>query len=134
MATILLSAAGLAIGGSIGGSVLGLSTAVVGRAAGAMLGRAIDERLLGQGSAPVETGKVDRFRLTGSGEGAALARLWGRARVGGQVIWSAARAARAARAPPNIPTPSALPSPLAPARSPMSAASGPMAWKSRAMT
>lgn len=88
MATILLSAAGLAVGGSIGGSVMGLSTAVIGRAAGAALGRVIDERLLGQNSAPVETGKVDRLRLTGAGEGAALARLWGRMRVPGQVIWA----------------------------------------------
>ena len=40
MATIVLSAAGMALGGSLGGSVLGLSTAVVGRAAAAMLGRA----------------------------------------------------------------------------------------------
>ena len=47
MATIVLSAAGMALGGSLGGSVLGLSSAVIGRAAGAMLGRAIDERLLG---------------------------------------------------------------------------------------
>ena len=33
--------AGMALGGSLGGSVLGLSTAVIGRAAGAMLGRAV---------------------------------------------------------------------------------------------
>ena len=53
MATIVLSAAGMAIGGSVGGSVLGLSTAVIGRAVGASLGSAIDSRLLGAGSEPV---------------------------------------------------------------------------------
>ena len=69
MATIVLSAAGMAIGGSVGGSVLGLSTAVIGRAVGASLGSAIDSRLLGAGSEPVETGRIDRFRLTGASEG-----------------------------------------------------------------
>ena len=59
MATIVLSAAGMALGSSIGGSFLGLSSAVIGRAVGAVAGRMIDERLLGAGSAPVETGKVD---------------------------------------------------------------------------
>ena len=47
MATILFSAAGAAIGGSLGGTVLGLSSVVVGRAIGATLGRVIDQRLLG---------------------------------------------------------------------------------------
>jgi hypothetical protein len=88
MATIVLSAAGMALGGSIGGSVLGLSSAVIGRAAGAMLGRAIDERLLGSGSAPVAQGRIDRFRLTGASEGASVARVHGAVRVGGQVIWA----------------------------------------------
>lgn len=88
MATILLSAAGLAAGGAIGGSVMGLSTAVIGRAAGAVIGRSIDARLLGRGSAPVESGRIDRFRLPALGEGAPMMRVWGAARVGGQVIWA----------------------------------------------
>ncbi|MDK3072954.1 glycoside hydrolase/phage tail family protein [Sedimentitalea sp. JM2-8] len=88
MATILLSAAGAAIGGSIGGSVAGLSSVVIGRAVGATLGQAIDQRLLGQGATAVETGRVDRFRLTNAGEGNPIAQVYGRTRVGGQVIWS----------------------------------------------
>jgi hypothetical protein len=36
----------------------------------------------------VEHGKVDRFRLTNSGEGAAIAQLYGRMRMGGHVIWA----------------------------------------------
>ncbi|TNC73398.1 baseplate multidomain protein megatron [Rubellimicrobium roseum] len=88
MATLVLSAAGMALGGSIGGSVLGLSSAMLGRAAGAMLGRAIDERVLGAGSAPVETGRIDRFRLTGASEGAPVARVHGAVRLAGQVIWA----------------------------------------------
>ena len=88
MATILLSAAGSAIGAGIGGSFLGLSGAVIGRAVGATLGRAIDARLLGQGSAPVETGRIDRFYLSTAGEGAPIPRVWGTVRVAGQVIWA----------------------------------------------
>ncbi|MCB1342080.1 MAG: glycoside hydrolase TIM-barrel-like domain-containing protein, partial [Pseudooceanicola sp.] len=88
MATILLSAAGAAIGGSIGGSLAGLSSVVIGRAVGATLGRVIDERLLGQGSDPVETGRIERFRLTQAGDGAPVAQVHGRMRVGGQVIWA----------------------------------------------
>jgi len=88
MATILLSAAGAAIGGSIGGSALGLSAVALGRFAGAAIGRSIDQRLLGRGSEAVEVGRVDRFRLTGTGEGEAKARIFGRMRVAGQVIWA----------------------------------------------
>ena len=88
MATILLSAAGAAIGGSVGGTVMGLSMAAMGRFAGATVGRVIDQRLLGAGSDVVETGRVDRFRLSNSGEGDSIARVFGRMRVGGQVIWA----------------------------------------------
>lgn len=88
MATIVLSAAGMALGGSIGGSVLGLSMATIGRAAGAAAGRWIDQRLLGSGSEAIETGRVDRFRLTEASEGAAVANVFGRMRVSGQVIWA----------------------------------------------
>ncbi|WP_146587341.1 baseplate multidomain protein megatron [Puniceibacterium confluentis] len=88
MATLVLSAAGAAVGGSIGGSVLGLSAAAIGRFAGATLGRALDQRLMGQGAETVETGRVDRFRLTGAGEGSPIAQVYGRMRVGGHVIWA----------------------------------------------
>ncbi len=88
MATILLSAAGAAIGGAVGGTVAGLSSVAIGRAIGATLGRAIDERLFGAGSDPVETGRVDQFRLTQASEGEPIAQVFGRTRVGGQVIWS----------------------------------------------
>ncbi|WGW02522.1 baseplate multidomain protein megatron [Tropicibacter oceani] len=88
MATILLSAAGAAIGSSIGGSALGLSMTAVGRFIGASLGRALDQRLMGQGSEAVETGKIDRFRITGAGEGAPVTQVYGRMRLGGHVIWA----------------------------------------------
>jgi hypothetical protein len=88
MATLLLSAAGAAIGGASGVSAFGLSGMVLGRAVGATIGRAIDQRLLSSGSDPVEHGRVDRFRFTGAGEGGPIARIYGRMRIGGQVIWA----------------------------------------------
>lgn len=88
MATLLLSAAGAAVGAGFGGTVLGLSGAVIGRAIGATIGRAIDQRVLGAGSEPVDVGRLERLRLTGAGEGAAIGQIWGRMRVAGQVIWA----------------------------------------------
>ena len=72
MATLVLSAAGMAAGTAIGGGAFGLASATIGRAAGAMLGRALDQRLVGAGSEAVETGRVDTFRLTGASEGAPM--------------------------------------------------------------
>jgi GTA TIM-barrel-like domain/Putative phage tail protein len=88
MATILLSAAGAAIGGSVGGTLAGLSSVAVGRVVGATVGRVIDQRLLGAGSEPVATGKVGKFRLNQVGDGASIAQVFGRMRLGGQVIWA----------------------------------------------
>lgn len=88
MATLLLSAAGAAIGSGFGGAVLGLSGAVIGRAVGATIGRAIDQRILGGGSDTVETVRIDRLRLTGASDGAAISRVWGRMRIAGQLIWA----------------------------------------------
>ena len=88
MATIVLSSIGFAAGASVGGAVFGLSSAVIGRAVGATLGRVLDQRIMGAGSQAVETGRVDRFRLTGASEGAPVGQVYGRMRVGGQVIWA----------------------------------------------
>lgn len=93
MATLLLSAAGAALGAGFGGTVLGLSGAVIGRAVGATIGQAIDrkvfdQRVAGAGSDTVDQGRIDRLRVMGASEGAAIARLWGRQRIAGQVIWA----------------------------------------------
>ena len=88
MATLVLGAAGAAIGGSLGGSVLGVSAAVIGRAAGAAIGRSIDQAVLGGGSDAIEHGRIDRFRLSGASEGTPIPRIVGRVRVGAQVIWA----------------------------------------------
>lgn len=87
MATLLLSAAGGAIGSQIGGSLLGVSAAAIGQAAGAVAGAVIDRTVLTPSmrrSGP----RIDRLHLQSSSEGAALPRLWGRIRVGGSVIWA----------------------------------------------
>ncbi|MFT4013184.1 MAG: glycoside hydrolase/phage tail family protein [Paracoccus sp. (in: a-proteobacteria)] len=88
MATILLAAAGASVGAGFGGTVLGLSGAVIGRAVGATLGRVIDQRLLGSGSKAVETGRIDRLRIQTAGEGTPIPRVWGQMRMPGHVIWA----------------------------------------------
>lgn len=88
MATILFAAAGSALGAGFGGSVLGLSGAVIGRAVGATLGQMVDQRVMGLGAEPVEVGRLDRFHVMGASEGASIAKAWGRVRLPGQVIWA----------------------------------------------
>lgn len=88
MATILLAAAGASIGAGFSGTMLGLTGAVIGRAVGATVGRMIDQRLLGGGARPVETGRIDRLRLQTAGEGTPIPRIWGQLRVPGHVIWA----------------------------------------------
>lgn len=82
MATILLQAAGAYLGG-----LLGPIGSVIGTAAGAMAGYALDRALING------TRRIDGPRLTGARpftaeEGAALPRLYGTARLGGILIWA----------------------------------------------
>lgn len=88
MATVVLAAAGAAIGGTLGGGVAGVSAIALGRLVGASAGRLVDQRILGSGAKTVETGRVDRFRISGSAEGATQSRVFGRMRLAGQVIWA----------------------------------------------
>ncbi len=46
MASIILAAAGSAIGGAVGGSVLGISAVTIGGAIGSIAGAAVDSRLV----------------------------------------------------------------------------------------
>ncbi len=89
MATILLAGLGASMGAGFGGTVMGLTGAVIGRAVGATAGRVIDQRLLGAGARPVETGRIDRLRLQTAGEGSSIPRIWGQMRVPGHAIWAA---------------------------------------------
>ena len=88
MATLVLGAAGAAVGGSLGGSFIGAGSTVIGRAAGSVVGRAIDQAVLGKGSDVVETEILDRIRITGASEGLPIPRVFGRTRLSGQIIWA----------------------------------------------
>ncbi|KQT55274.1 MULTISPECIES: glycoside hydrolase/phage tail family protein [unclassified Aureimonas] len=84
MATILLQAAGGVVGGLLGGPF----GAMAGRALGALGGAAIDSRLFGPGTRRVEGPRLGASRLLDADEGGGIARLYGTARIAGQVIWA----------------------------------------------
>ncbi|PJA60214.1 MAG: hypothetical protein CO163_04995, partial [Rhodobacterales bacterium CG_4_9_14_3_um_filter_71_31] len=81
MATMVLAAAGGALGASVGGGVAGVGAAALGRALGAVAGGVIDQRILGGGARVVESGRVAQVRVMGSREGAAIPRVYGRMRL-----------------------------------------------------
>ncbi|WP_062208213.1 glycoside hydrolase/phage tail family protein [Aureimonas sp. AU12] len=83
MATILLQAAGGALGGLVGGPL----GAVAGRALGALGGYAIDSRLAAK-SQLREGPRLGANRILEADEGGGVARLYGTARIAGQVIWT----------------------------------------------
>jgi hypothetical protein len=94
VATLALSAAGAAAGSSLlpgGLSVFGtaISGATLGAQVGALAGRVVDQALLGAGGrGDIEGPRLDGLRVTASTEGAPIPRVYGAARVGGQVIWA----------------------------------------------
>lgn len=86
MTTMILQTAGEAVGGALGGPL----GAAVGRMAGAMAGAALDDALFGgKGvSRVVEGPRLSDMDGLASTEGAPIPRLYGRARLGGQLIWA----------------------------------------------
>ncbi|MEM7695001.1 MAG: glycoside hydrolase/phage tail family protein [Pseudomonadota bacterium] len=82
MATLVLSAAGQAVGG-----FLGPVGAIVGRAAGALAGHVIDQRLFGDNRTR-SVGQIDDLTVQTSSEGNAIPRVYGRMRLAGTVIWA----------------------------------------------
>ena len=95
MATLALSVAGAAAGSALlpaGVGFLGatISGAVIGQQIGAMAGAYIDQALLApSGQARTTIGpRLSDLKITTSTEGAPVPRLYGRARLGGQVIWA----------------------------------------------
>lgn len=95
MATLALSVVGAAAGGALmpgGFSFLGatLTGAAVGRALGGIAGAYIDNALFGaSGQSAVREGpRLSDLTVTASTEGADIPRLYGRARLGGQIIWA----------------------------------------------
>ena len=93
MATLLLTAAGSALGGAVlpaGVGFLGttLSGAAIGSALGGGLGSILDQRLFGPGATVTEGPRLQNLDVVTSTEGAAIPRVFGRMRIAGQVIWA----------------------------------------------
>jgi hypothetical protein len=86
MATLLLQVAGAALGTALGGPVGG----VIGQALGGIAGAQIDGALLagGGGARIVEGPRLREIGGLASTEGAPIPRAYGRARIGGQLIWA----------------------------------------------
>ena len=93
MATLVLQRAGSVIGGMVGGP----AGAAIGSVIGSSIGSVVDQSLLSAGQGGGSGGGSRRMRagprlkdLDGisATEGAAIPRLYGRARMGGQVIWA----------------------------------------------
>ncbi|MEZ5923918.1 MAG: glycoside hydrolase/phage tail family protein [Hyphomicrobiaceae bacterium] len=94
MATLALSAAGAAAGGALlpGVSLFGttVSGAAIGQAVGAIAGSYIDQALFGSSGQTriVEGPRLSELGVMASTEGASIPRLYGRARLAGQMIWA----------------------------------------------
>ena len=84
MATLVLQTAGQAVGGFLGGPV----GAMLGRAAGGIAGSMFDQALFGSGNKHIEGPRLNDLQLMSSTQGAPIPKLYGRARVSGQIIWA----------------------------------------------
>ncbi len=82
MATILLQAAGAALGG-----VFGPVGAILGRAAGGLAGSYVDRALI-NGGRTISGARLATARIPGADEGAPINRVYGTARIGGTLIWA----------------------------------------------
>jgi len=84
MAALLLSVAGAAAGNA----VFGATGAIAGRLVGAVAGNVIDRALFGKRGASFEGPRLANLSVMASTEGAPIPRVYGRARLAGQVIWA----------------------------------------------
>ncbi|MFT3809257.1 MAG: glycoside hydrolase/phage tail family protein [Micropepsaceae bacterium] len=92
MATLVLGLAGQAVGNALlpaGINVLGqtITGAAIGGAVGAYAGMQVDAML--RGSARMEGPRLKELHVQASSPGAFVPRVWGAARLAGQVIWAA---------------------------------------------
>lgn len=84
MATLVLQVAGSAIGSALGGP-MGMA---IGQAIGAVAGSMVDSQIMGAGKRYVEGPRLRSLDGISAGEGSPLPRIYGRVRLGGQVIWA----------------------------------------------
>ncbi|MCF1711053.1 glycoside hydrolase TIM-barrel-like domain-containing protein [Tabrizicola sp. J26] len=90
MATLVLGAVGSAIGGAFGGAILGFSGAAIGGFIGSTIGSVVDSWIVSS-LAPaqkIEGQRLDSLRITSATEGAIIPRLYGRMRIGGNIVWA----------------------------------------------
>ncbi len=87
MATLALGLAGQAIGASIGGGILGISAVTIGGAIGSMAGSLVDSFIVGA-MTPRPEAAPDQLRVTSATEGMAIPRVFGRMRLGGNIVWA----------------------------------------------
>ncbi|RDV02137.1 baseplate multidomain protein megatron [Undibacter mobilis] len=83
MAALLLSAAGATVG-----RVFGPAGAIAGRLVGALAGNAIDQALFGGRERSVTGPRLSDLEVMASTDGAPIPRIFGRARLAGQMIWA----------------------------------------------
>ncbi|MDZ4843568.1 MAG: glycoside hydrolase/phage tail family protein, partial [Hyphomicrobium aestuarii] len=93
--TLALAAVGSAIGGAllpsgIGALGVSLSGAALGSQVGTLAGSYIDQALFGSSGRTrnVQGPRISDLQVVASTEGAAIPRVYGRVRVGGQIIWA----------------------------------------------
>ena len=90
MASLVLGAVGSALGAGFGGTILGLSGAAIGGMIGSSIGSVIDSALMASLSPGqrIEGARLDSLRITSATEGTVIPRLYGRMRLGGNIIWA----------------------------------------------
>ncbi len=90
MATLVLGAVGSALGAGFGGTILGLSGAAIGGLVGSSIGSVVDSFLLSSltPGQRIEGARLDSLRITSATEGTVMPRLFGRMRIGGNILWA----------------------------------------------
>ena len=78
----------LSVAGGAAGALFGPAGAIAGRIAGALVGNVIDRKLFGSGNQNVVGPRLADLDVMASTEGAPIPRVYGRARLSGQVIWA----------------------------------------------
>ena len=90
MASLVLGAVGSAVGAGFGGAILGLSGATIGGMIGSAVGSVVDSWIVGslQPDQRYEGARLDSLRVTSATEGTTIPRVFGRMRLGGNIIWA----------------------------------------------
>ncbi len=86
MATLVLGA----VGGAFGGAILGFSGAAIGGFIGSTIGSVVDSWIASSlpPAQKIEGQRLDFLRITCATEGTIIPRLYGRMRIGGNIIWA----------------------------------------------